>query len=92
MFQAVTRARLPYQTTKYAPVAELADAPDLGSGFYDVGVQVPSGAPNKNEAFMVSFLFAKTKGLERRLLNLCQWHKEPPWLFRRKASPFRRTK
>ena len=29
---------------EYAPVAELADAPDLGSGVYDVGVQVPSGA------------------------------------------------
>ena len=30
----------------YADVAELADAPDLGSGVYDVGVQVPSSAPN----------------------------------------------
>ena len=29
----------------YADVAELADAPDLGSGVYDVGVQVPSAAP-----------------------------------------------
>ena len=29
----------------YAGVAELADAPDLGSGVYDVGVQVPSPAP-----------------------------------------------
>ena len=28
-----------------AAVAELADAPDLGSGVYDVGVQVPSAAP-----------------------------------------------
>ena len=28
----------------YADVAELADAPDLGSGIYDVGVQVPSSA------------------------------------------------
>ena len=33
---------------QYAVVAELADAPDLGSGVFDVGVQVPSAAPNKN--------------------------------------------
>ena len=31
---------------KYADVAELADAPDLGSGVYDVQVQVLSSAPN----------------------------------------------
>ena len=29
-------------------MAELADAPDLGSGVPDVKVQVLSGAPNKN--------------------------------------------
>ena len=29
----------------YAPVAELADAPDLGSGIFDVQVQALSGAP-----------------------------------------------
>ena len=29
----------------FAAVAELADAPDLGSGVNDVGVQVPSAAP-----------------------------------------------
>ena len=29
----------------FAPVAELADAPDLGSGVNDVKVQVLSGAP-----------------------------------------------
>ena len=29
-----------------ADVAELADAPDLGSGVNDVGVQVPSSAPD----------------------------------------------
>ena len=32
-------------------MAELADAPDLGSGVNDVGVQVPSPAPNKNESY-----------------------------------------
>ena len=31
--------------TNYAIVAELADAPDLGSGIFDVGVQVSSVAP-----------------------------------------------
>ena len=30
---------------KYAPVAELVDAPDLGSGVHDVQVRVLSGAP-----------------------------------------------
>ena len=36
-----------------APVAELADAPDLGSGVFDVGVQVPSGAPNSKNPNLV---------------------------------------
>ena len=44
-------------------MAELADAPDLGSGVFDVGVQVPSGAPNKKGPFG-SFLFVKSRGLE----------------------------
>lgn len=30
---------------RFAAVAELADAPDLGSGVNDVGVQVPLAAP-----------------------------------------------
>ena len=33
--------------TIYAAVAELADALDLGSSIFDVGVQVSSAAPNK---------------------------------------------
>ena len=37
----------------YADVAELADAPDLGSGVYDVGVQVPSSAPNSRNPNLV---------------------------------------
>ena len=37
-------------------MAELADAPDLGSGVFDVGVQVPSAAPTKN-----ALLSIKTK-------------------------------
>ena len=40
-------------TIKYAPVAELADAPDLGSGGFSVGVQVPSGAPNSRNPNLV---------------------------------------
>ena len=31
-----------------ADVAELADAPDLGSGAYGVGVRLPSSAPMKS--------------------------------------------
>ena len=39
----------------YADVAELADAPDLGSGVTDVGVQVPSSAPNRAyEIYLIS--------------------------------------
>ena len=37
----------------YAPVAELADAPDLGSGVPDVKVQVLSGAPNSKNSNLV---------------------------------------
>ena len=48
-------------------MAELADAPDLGSGVYDVGVRGLSPAPNKNRNFdtmsikiAVLFLFPKS--------------------------------
>ena len=40
-------------TISHAPVAELADAPDLGSGVYDVKVQVLSGAPNSRNPNLV---------------------------------------
>ena len=49
------------QFNKHAPVAELADALDLGSSVYDVQVQVLSGAPNKNANFdkkLAFFYFA----------------------------------
>ena len=36
-------------------MAELADAPDLGSGVNDVGVQVSSGAPEKSIDFVGAF-------------------------------------
>ena len=36
---------------KFADVAELADALDLGSSDFIVGVQVPSPAPKKNDYF-----------------------------------------
>ena len=47
----------------YAPVAELADAPDLGSGVYDVGVRSLSGAPYNNPNFdkKLGLLFALNK-------------------------------
>ena len=35
-----------YQQIKYAGMAELADAPDLGSGIFDVQVQLLLSAPN----------------------------------------------
>ena len=37
-----------HQSHQQATVAELADAPDLGSGIEDVGVQVSSVAPKIN--------------------------------------------
>lgn len=41
----------------FAGVAELADAPDLGSGGITVGVQVPSPAPaTAYAAFAIDFL------------------------------------
>ena len=40
----------------HAVVAELADAPDLGSGVFDVGVQVPSAAPETDKPELVGFL------------------------------------
>ena len=40
------------QDTAYADVAELADALDLGSSVDDVGVQVPSSAPQGFERFL----------------------------------------
>ena len=50
---------------RLAGVAELADAPDLGSGVNDVGVQVPSPAPNKTDYFnriVGLFFLSKTVG------------------------------
>ena len=44
-------------------MAELVDAPDLGSGVNDVGVQVPSGAPNiakYRRCFAIFFMFDGT--------------------------------
>ncbi len=42
---------------KIAPVAELADALDLGSSVNDVGVQVSSGAPKQKSYRKIGFLF-----------------------------------
>ena len=42
-------------------MAELADAPDLGSGINDVGVQVSSGAPEIDKIQKESCRFFKIK-------------------------------
>lgn len=42
-----------------AAVAELADAPDLGSGVNDVGVQVPSAAPKIGKPNGLPYFFQK---------------------------------
>ena len=46
MIKYIIEGQLYFHFQLYAPVAELADAPDLGSGVPDVKVQVLSGAPN----------------------------------------------
>ena len=46
----IVRSAIIYQ---YAPVAELADALDLGSSVPDVKVQVLSGAPNSRNPNLV---------------------------------------
>ncbi len=40
-----------------AAVAELADAPDLGSGIFDVQVQALSAAPKSSNAIRFALLF-----------------------------------
>ena len=40
-------------------MAELADAPDLGSGVLDVGVRASLSAPSKREKFLRFFLFTE---------------------------------
>ena len=42
---SVVRIHHPPPTKKYADVAELADALDLGSSAFGVGVRLPSSAP-----------------------------------------------
>ena len=42
----VSRVRFPGEPPIYADVAELADALDLGSSAYGVGVRLPSSAPS----------------------------------------------
>ena len=48
---------------KHADVVELADTPDLGSGVYDVQVQVLSSAP-KNSTSLLAGAFFIFRGLE----------------------------
>ncbi len=48
-------------------MAELADAPDLGSGVLDVGVRASLSAPSKREKFLRFFLFTEFR--EGRILT-----------------------
>ena len=47
-----------YQSNIRADMAELADALDLGSSVFDVGVQVPSSAPEKSTHLSVGTMCA----------------------------------
>ena len=47
-FAPAIRKKLELTSSIHAPVAELVDAPDLGSGVHDVQVRVLSGAPFEN--------------------------------------------
>ena len=57
-------AKLKLTSSIHAPVAELADAPDLGSGVHDVQVRVLSGAhlivKNSKYSRKTKFLLKKT--------------------------------
>ena len=59
-----------------APVAELVDAPDLGSGIFDVGVQVSSGAPGRALSWFVllALLFLLHKETARVYGIIFLWH------------------
>ena len=46
-----------YSFSRYAGVAELADAPDLGSGGSSMGVRVPSRAPRKSKTLRLGEVF-----------------------------------
>ena len=52
-----------------APVAELADAPDLGSGIFDVQVQALSGAPIKRLVFSSRFNYSSSDSLSLELFS-----------------------
>ena len=58
-------AKLKLTSSIHAPVAELADAPDLGSGVHDVQVRVLSGAlfkvKNPKYGRKTKFFIKKTK-------------------------------
>ena len=44
-----------------ADMAELADAPALGAGVNDVGVQIPLSAPKKKKPYGLLFFWFVTK-------------------------------
>ena len=50
-------------------MAELADAPDLGSGIFDVQVQALSGAPIKRLVFSSRFNYSSSDSLSPELLS-----------------------
>ena len=57
-FDQTVRANVLTVNLIFAGVAELADAPDLGSGVYDVGVRGLSPAPKNSASFMkLSFFY-----------------------------------
>ena len=67
-------------------MAELADAPDLGSGVYDVGVRSLSGAPNKNRNFdtKLRFFFLPKNIVLRDFLKKEKFHCDFICVFRDK--------
>jgi hypothetical protein len=73
---------------QYADVAELADALDLGSSVFDVGVQVPSSAPNQipsidKRNFVNRWFFVCPKVLKlSRFRALCFLPCSNSWCFR----------
>ena len=66
-------------------MAELADAPDLGSGVNDVGVQVPSAAPRRGKPNGLPYFFKNTASL---LATSAPLFRKTYWALRKYIAPY----
>ena len=71
---------------RFAAVAELADAPDLGSGVNDVGVQVPLAAPKIGKPNGLPYFFFKNT--ELLLATSAPLFRKTYWALRKYIVPY----